>query len=206
MLYVMAKVPVPGRTKTRLIPMIGAESAAAFSAAMTADVCAIAAATGIPWRMCLDGPEDHPWVRALSCDREPQSAGDLGARLAHALRDGGVAIGTDCVLLNPRSLVEAHSAVHEEVDIVLGLARDGGYTFVGASQHAVRSGVFESIPWSTPQTAAGQLRRAAELNLRVRTVDGTFDVDEPADIDALRHALARLSNTVAPRSRAWLAL
>jgi len=206
MLCIMAKVPVPGRTKTRLIPALGAENAAALSAAMTEDVRKIAEATGLPWRMCLEGWTEHPWTRDLSCAIEPQCAGDLGARLTHALREGGVAIGTDCVLLSPETLRIAHEAVQTEADLVLGLALDGGYTFVGASLNAVRRGVFDAIPWSTPQTAAAQLHRAQVLGLRIRTMDGTFDVDEPEDIDRLRQALAQMPNTVAPCSRAWLAL
>lgn len=206
MLCVMAKVPIAGATKTRLAPKLGASRAADFSAAMTADVCAIAAATGLPWRVCFDGPEDHPWTVALPYSTERQCGGDLGERLTHALRQGGIAIGTDCVLLSPDTLVAAHQELLAGVDLVLGLARDGGYTFVGASVHAVRSGIFDGIPWSTPHTAAAQLRRAQQLRLRIRTMDGTFDVDQPEDIDALRGALAQTSNTVAPRSRAWLAL
>jgi rSAM/selenodomain-associated transferase 1 len=206
MLCVMAKIPVPGRTKTRLIPALGAENAAALSAAMTEDVRKIAEATGLPWRMCVEGWMEHPWTRDLSCATEPQCDGDLGARLTHALREGGVAIGTDCVLLRPETLRIAHEAVQTDVDLALGLALDGGYTFVGASLHAVRRGVFDAIPWSTPQTAAAQLHRAQVLGLRIRTMDGTFDVDEPEDIGRLRQALSQMSNTVAPYSRAWLAL
>jgi rSAM/selenodomain-associated transferase 1 len=206
MLCVMAKVPIPGATKTRLAPTLGAERAAAFSAAMAADVCAIAAASGLPWRVCIEGPEDHPWITTLPCSTERQCPGDLGDRLSHALRQGGVAIGTDCVLLSPDTLVAAHDQLRVGADLVLGLAPDGGYTFVAASVHAVRSGIFAGIPWSSPHTAAAQLRRAQELGLSITTMDGTFDVDEPEDIEALRRALAQMSNTVAPHSRAWLAL
>ncbi len=199
MLHVIAKVPVPGHTKTRLIPALGPEGAAALSAAMTADVLETVQATGLPWRVHFSGPADHAWLIGLPAI--PQVQGDLGARLTSALVAGGIAVGTDCVLLSSTTLLGAHARLVEGAHVVLGLAPDGGYTFVAASAHAVAMGVFEHIPWSTAQTATAQLSRAKLLNLRPETVDGTFDVDEPADLERLKAALRGLPPSIARHTR-----
>lgn len=202
LLTVMARAPVAGRTKTRLIPVLGAEGAARLSAAMTADVLLIARGTGLPWRVCL--AEAHPLF--MGVPTVTQGEGDLGARLTSALAGGGLAIGTDCVLLTAGMLRDAHDAVIEGgLDLVLGLAEDGGYTYAAASARAVALGVFEGIPWSSPDTAGAQLNRAAALGLRTHTTPGTFDVDEGADLLLLRTTLATLPDDVGAHTRLALA-
>lgn len=205
MLNLVARAPIAGRTKTRLIPALGAKGAAALSAAMLADVIALARATGLPWRVCHAGPGDHPAFE--DAPRVPQVGADLGEVLANALVGGGLAIGSDCVLLRPQVLVDAHAAVNGgAADVVLGLSLDGGYTFVAASGEAVARGVFEGVPWSTPRTAEVQLARARALGLTALAVDGTFDVDEAEDLARLRQALADPSKEgLAPATRAALA-
>lgn len=200
---VIARAPVPGRTKTRLIPALGADGAAALSAAMTADVLDGVRAAGRPWRVIADGP-DHPIF--AGCAVEAQADGDLTARLSHALRDGGLALGTDCVVLHADMLRAAFDGIGRDADVCIGRAEDGGYTYVAVTADAVSRGVFEGVPWSTAHTADAQAARAEALGLRVSVVDGGFDIDEPADLARLRRALDGLSPSVAPRTRRWLDL
>ncbi len=199
----MARAPEPGLTKTRLIPALGAEGAALLSSAMTADAIGIAQRTGLPWRVCIHGRLDHPAFAGLPA--VAQTGVDLGARLSAALTGGGVAIGTDCVLLTAQALRSAHAAVTSGAfDLLLGLAPDGGYTYVGASARAVDAGVFEGIRWSSGETARDQLARAEALALTSSTVDGTFDVDTSADLTRLRAALAASPPEVGAHTRAAL--
>lgn len=201
MIVVMAKVPTPGRVKTRLIPLLGPDGAAALCRAMTEDVFALVAGTGLPWRIALDGAVDHPWVRGLDAAIEPQASGDLGARLRHALRDGGVAIGTDAPTLPPHFLTSA--ADHLGFDeVVFAPAFDGGYVLVGARPTAL--GVFDDIPWSSPDTFAASVERAEALGLRHSSLPFWYDVDEPRDVPFLRAQLRVLPDTTAPRTRALL--
>jgi hypothetical protein len=204
LVVVMARVPVPGRVKTRLVPALGAEGAAALCEAMTRDVFALVAASGLPWRVAWEGPADHPWVAALPVANEPQAPGGLGERLAWALREGGIAIGTDAPTLPVGQLVEAASTLGEDDSaVVLGPAADGGYTLVGVHADAVRRGVFDRVPWSGPGTLAGQVARARALDLRVRLLDGGHDVDDPADVTWLREHLEHQPEAVAAATRAW---
>lgn len=99
-LIVLSRAPVPGQTKTRLIPAFGADAAAAFHAACLAEILSEAEA----WRQA---GLSHAQVRALTlCVTPPDSWPDfvragialppgaaltfqegetLGARMVHAL-------------------------------------------------------------------------------------------------------------------------
>lgn len=200
MIHIIAKVPVPGSTKTRLIPRLGPDGAARLSAAMTEDVLDLVGRTGLAARLVVSGPLEHPWLAGRAATA--QVGADLGERLEHALSGGGLAVGTDCVLLDPAVLRRAHDDVAAgQVDLVLGLADDGGYTFVAVSGRAVASGVFRGVPWSSPDTGHAQLARAGALGLVTGTTPGGFDVDEPSDLPRLLDALARAPAHVGANTR-----
>jgi rSAM/selenodomain-associated transferase 1 len=200
---VMAKVPVPGRVKTRLIPLLGADGAAGLCRAMTEDTLAMVRSyEGLRWRVALDGDLDDPWVRGLGAAVEPQASGDLGARLRHALRDGGIAIGTDSPTL-PRGFLHGAMLLLRQDQVVFGPAFDGGYVLVGV-RGPEALGVFDSIPWSTAETCAASVERARALHLTCGTLGFWYDVDTPADLTFLRNHLRTLDPTVAPHTRAFL--
>ncbi len=197
-LIVMTRVPEPGTTKTRLIPRLGPAGAARLAAAMTADLLDTVRATGLRFRVALDGDVRHPWVRTLDCEWEPQVSGDLGRRLSHALRDGGVAVGSDAPTLPAALLHEAHAST---ADVVISPAFDGGYVLVGVSDP---SDIFELVPWSSPETYARQHQRALDLGRSVRVLPFWYDVDGPEDVDFLVNHLRTLPEKVAPRTRSFL--
>ncbi len=199
MIVIFARVPEPGLTKTRLVPALGPVAAAHLAAAMTGDVIDLVRATGLPFRVALAGKVDHPWVRSLDCDWEPQAEGDLGRKLSHALREGGVAIGTDAPTLPATLLHEAHAST---ADVVIAPAFDGGYVLVGVSDP---TDVFDLVPWSSPDTFARQHQRAVDLGRSVRVLPFWYDVDEPTDLEFLSRHLGTLPPKTAPRTRAWLA-
>lgn len=196
----MAKVPRPGLTKTRLIPTLGAERAAELSAAMAQDVLELVAGSGIPWRVAVAGSMEDPWVSALSGSAfstspelvEAQLGSDLSERLAHALRDGGIAIGTDCPLLPVSLLARANVASQ---DVFLASADDGGYVLVGVTAEAVRRGVFTGVEWSTADTLRSQRARAEALGLDVVVVPGGYDVDDESGLRRLLDEMAFPAHT-----------
>lgn len=202
---VIARVPAPGRAKTRLIPALGPDGAAALARAMTEDVLATVRASGLPFRVAWAGDRDDPWVAGLHVPSEPQAEGDLGAKLRHALRDGGIAIGTDAPTL-PATLLAAaveHLADH---DVVWAPAFDGGYVLVGAVSTALGTSgdPFDGIPWSAPDTLAASVARARTLGLRHALLPFWYDVDEPKDLSFLATHLRALPPTVAHQTRAFL--
>ena len=88
---ILAKAPVPGRAKTRLIPAIGAHAAAVLQERMTAQAVetALRRRLGPVTLWCAPDPR-HASFREL-CARHPvalmrQADGDLGARMLAAIR------------------------------------------------------------------------------------------------------------------------
>ncbi|MDP1587995.1 MAG: TIGR04283 family arsenosugar biosynthesis glycosyltransferase [Prosthecobacter sp.] len=200
-LIVFTRLPQPGKAKTRLIPMLGAEGAADLQRRMTLQT------VGRAWAACASLPntrliiaheggtaqEMRGWLGPLCFQKQAQ--GDLGARLTHAMMVAHaqgtrkmVIIGTDCPDLTEEHLSAAF-AMLDESDVVLGPAHDGGYYLIGMREP--QPSLFEAIPWSTSEVFAITQQRARAAGLSLSSLPALADVDEPADV---AHAEAALAN------------
>lgn len=193
----LAKAPVPGRAKTRLIPALGAAGAARLARRMLNDTLEQALSAGIgPVELCASPTLAHAdWAGIRvphGLETSDQGEGDLGARLARAaLRplDRGervLLIGTDCPALTDRLLRAAASALDCH-DAVLYPAADGGYALLGLQ--AFHPSLFADIPWSTSAVAALTLARLRVLTWRIWEGDTLSDIDEPEDLARLPERL-----------------
>src|SRR6266516_4353998 len=178
---ILAKAPLPGLAKTRLIPALGREGAALLQARLIARTLATAcaAATG-PVSLWAAPEESH--FRELA-QRFPvtlarQADGDLGARMHGAFESAcpALLIGSDCPALEPQHLRDA----------AVIPAEDGGYVLIGLRQP--RPALFADMPWGTGTVMAETRRRAAELRLAVRELAPLWDLDVPDDLERLRQA------------------
>ncbi len=188
---ILAKAPLPGLAKTRLIPALGREGAALLQARLIARTLATAcaAATG-PVSLWAAPEESH--FRELA-QRFPvtlarQVDGDLGARMHAALESAcpALVIGSDCPALEPQHLRDAADALRDGCDAAVIPAEDGGYVLIGLRQP--RPDLFAHMPWGTGTVMAETRRRAAELRLAVRELAPLWDVDVPEDLERLRQA------------------
>jgi rSAM/selenodomain-associated transferase 1 len=192
-ILVFAKAPEPGVAKTRLIPALGAEGAAALHRDLLVDTLArLAPARVAPVELwCAPGPS-HPLFKDLAgrfgVSLHAQQGGDLGARLFFAARDAltraeaVVLVGCDCPGLGPAQVTEALVALLEtpRQDAVLGPADDGGYVLLALRRAA--PAVFLDVPWGGDQVAAVTRRRMAALAWRWRELESLPDVDRPEDL------------------------
>jgi uncharacterized protein len=200
---VFAKPPRPGHAKTRLIPRVGEEGAAALALAFLFDTCAgvrqldwtqpvIAASEPFPPASIPDGFEQ--WL---------QGEGDLGARieciLAQALRDApfAIALGADSPGL-PTTHLEQARAYLADADAVIGPTDDGGFYLLGLKRFSPR--LLAGIEWSKASTCAQTVARLEEAGLRVARLDPWFDVDRPEDLERLR-AMAAAGALRAPATQ-----
>jgi rSAM/selenodomain-associated transferase 1 len=183
----MAKAPVPGLTKTRLIPSIGAHAAAVLQERLTERTVATARAADIgpvtPW--CAPDP-GHPSFRdlvtrhAVTLKRQP--VGDLGARMLAAVTSANgpvLVIGTDCPAFTAENLRVAANAL-QKADVVLIAAEDGGYVLIGA--RAAHPQLFYGIAWGTPTVLAETRARIAALGLTAIELDPLWDLDTETDL------------------------
>jgi uncharacterized protein len=190
---VLAKAPIGGLAKTRLIPRLGAERAARLQAALTehAVLTALAAGLGTVTLWCAPDTR-HPAFAALAqrtgVALRAQHGADLGARMAHAVAEhrgrGPVLVtGTDCPALTAEHLRVAATVLAAGDDAVLYPAEDGGYVLVGLA--ASHPGLFEGIPWGSDRVMSATRERLFALGLRWSEPATLWDIDRPEDLDRL---------------------
>jgi rSAM/selenodomain-associated transferase 1 len=200
-LIVMAKAPLIGYAKSRLIEAPGPGRFDAARVARLADafirdtllVCGHCTHEALTVVFAPPDSESYFRAAAPSARLVPQVDGDLGARLdaavAHAF-DGGatsvVVIGTDSPHIPPERIDEAFAAL-AGADCVLGPSRDGGYYLIGLT--ARRAALFEGIDWGTASVFAQTLAAATAHGLGVARLREERDVDERADLAWLAQEL-----------------
>jgi rSAM/selenodomain-associated transferase 1 len=191
-IIIFAKAPQPGLAKTRLIPALGAERAAALARRMLETTLerALGAQVGPVELRVTPAPSDVAWRDIPIPDGveiSAQGEGDLGARLARAAQRGlelnaaVMLIGCDCPELDSTALREAAQTLRE-VDAVMHPTADGGYALLGLRRFD--PGLFSDIPWSTSSVAHRTLQQIDALRWSLHVAAVFNDIDEPAD---LRH-------------------
>ena len=205
-----AKLPEPGRVKTRLQSRCSPEEAAAVCRAFVLDSAALldqcAAETKVVAYAPADagdamrdliGGDDFAWV--------PQPELDLGLRMA-ALTEWSfecgsqrtVVIGSDSPDL-PLSHLDGALALLHENQVVLAPSTDGGYCLIGLSEPCAE--LFEGIDWSSSRVLEQTLGRLEGRSLGV--LPPWYDVDTPPEAAFLRlhlEALSRAGECRAPHS------
>lgn len=193
-ILVFAKAPLAGSVKTRLIPLLGAEGAAALHLQLLDHALAVArgADAGAVQLWCTPDVT-HPALQAAAATHHAtlhlQQGRDLGERMAHAFSASlgkcmnALCIGVDCPALTPRHLRDACSALHSGHDAVFVPAEDGGYALVGLSRAAPR--LFDAMTWGGPQVMSQTRERMRASGMRWRELETLWDVDRPEDLQRL---------------------
>jgi glycosyltransferase A (GT-A) superfamily protein (DUF2064 family) len=180
-LLVIAKQPVPGRVKTRLVPPYSYEQAAALAeAALTDTLHAVLRAPAARRVLVLDG-QPGPWLPP-GFEVVPQCGGPLDERLAAAFAAvGGPAllIGMDTPQVTPALLTVDWDAA----DAWFGPAADGGFWALGL--RTPDPALLRGVPMSTADTGAVQRARLDGAGLRVAELPELRDVDTVADAVAV---------------------
>jgi uncharacterized protein len=186
---ILAKAPLPGLVKTRLIPVLGSEGAARLQGALVARTVATACRSGVgPVTLWTSLDPDHEIFTALASQFDLRLArqhdGDLGARMLAAIAAGPtLVIGNDCPALAPHHLREAAAALRDGNDVVIIPAEDGGYVLIGMRRP--QPALFCAMHWSVPTVLAETRRRLAQCGLRARELAVLWDVDVPLDLGRL---------------------
>jgi rSAM/selenodomain-associated transferase 1 len=200
LLIAFVKRPRAGEVKTRLARDLGPGDAAELYRAMADHVLRETAPVPAGYaRLVRFAPREArdeiaAWLPGEPL--EPQTAGDLGARMAgafaQAFADGAqrvVLIGTDAPGLGRAHVTGAFAGLRDH-RLVLGPAADGGYYLVGLSAPA--PSLFEGIDWSTPSVLAATIERARAMGLVPSLLAELGDVDTVEDVRRERQRLAPL--------------
>jgi glycosyltransferase A (GT-A) superfamily protein (DUF2064 family) len=199
---VMAKVPVPGRVKTRLGAHVGAQRAAELAAAARLDTLATCMAAYGDGRchLALDGDLAHGVLADDLRDAvagwtvHPQHGPGFAARLARAHADVAAAagapvvqVGMDTPQLAAGHLLEAAALLTDQDSTVLAPAYDGGWWLL-AVPHPAYAADLVHVTMSTDRTYAATRRVLEARGARVHALPRLRDVDTAADADAVADA------------------
>ncbi|NET54885.1 MAG: glycosyltransferase [Symploca sp. SIO2E6] len=191
-LIVFTRYPEPGKTKTRMIPALGAEGAASLQRQLTENtllqVKELAASHPVSVEVHFTGASEQLMQAWLGSDLvyQPQAEGDLGKRMASAFAASFAAgmtrvviIGIDCPDLKSQLMEQAMEALGQN-DLVLGPAEDGGYYLIGL-QRTIKE-LFVGISWGTSQVRQQTLEIAHQLDLAIAFLPLLKDLDRPEDL------------------------
>jgi uncharacterized protein len=223
----MAKASAPGRAKTRLVPPLTFEEAAALNTAFLQDVAAnvLAAArdADIAGYAAFGPPGSEDFFQRILpppiglIEAWLPNFGDCLLRTIEHILDAGhdsaVVLNSDSPTLPTALLVETAEVLARPGDrAVLGPSSDGGYYLLGLK--AAHRHMFADIAWSTERVATQTLERAREIGLEVHRLPVWYDVDDVEGLSRLcdelgdnlvrRHGADRLSPHHAVHSAALM--
>jgi rSAM/selenodomain-associated transferase 1 len=197
---VMAKASAPGRAKTRLVPPLSYDDAAALNTAFLQDVTDnmllaahhAAQGVGIAAYAAYGPPGSEDFFRcnfSAAIGLIPAWLPNFGDCLYHTINEifarghaAAVVLNADSPTLPTALLNETAKMLAQPGDrAVLGPSDDGGYYLLGLK--AAHRRIFDDIAWSTERVAEQTLERAREIKLDVHLLPEWYDVD---DIDCLR--------------------
>jgi len=189
-LLVFTRAPVPGQTKTRLIPILGTQGAAEFHEAILLKTLADAKASNYETVEIWCEPDiNHLFLRKCSLDfssaLQIQKGNDLGEKMHHAIdvtlltNNFVVLIGSDCPEISTDILNQSYQALSYGKDAVLGPSKDGGYYLIGLN--AAKPEIFQDITWGERDVAERTRHNFTRLGLDYAELEELADIDTPED-------------------------
>jgi uncharacterized protein len=196
---IICKAPRAGESKTRLIPALGAQRAAALSRAFLVDLAATIECVGeavgaLGYAVCSPASAAEQLATFLPAsfgyliETDPVLGAVLDRATAALLargHDGVILVNGDSPTLPADLLRQAVEALRRPGErVIFGPALDGGYTLVGLKARA--PDLFADIPWSTVDVLSASLARAASAGLPTMLLDPWYDVDDEESLTWLR--------------------
>jgi rSAM/selenodomain-associated transferase 1 len=187
------RFPVPGRTKTRLIPQLGPDRAAELQRAMAADIVEQLGAVPGEREVYFEGGTEEDLRDWLGPDLAytPQEGIDLGLRMRQAFKNafeqgaGKVLIvGSDCPAFDETVLTIAVNELESQA-AVLGPAADGGYYLIGFRHDGFQPEVFTGPAWGGTEVLNTTCRILEEQGCMYSLLHETADIDTFEDLQRL---------------------
>jgi len=191
LILIFTRYPTPGKTKTRLIPALGAEKAAILQKQMTEFVIKEVKKVHCPFIICYTGATEKEMKKWLGENLYylEQRGENLGERLTRAFHYGFklgykkiVAIGIDCIELRANILQKAFDLL-DKTDCVIGPADDGGYYLIGTKKYQPE--LFEDIDWGTEKVFKQTVNKIKNYKLLPKLKDIDYPEDIPEKISVI---------------------
>src|SRR5258705_5977330 len=194
-LAVMAKAPIAGSVKTRLLPYLSAAEAGELARSLLLDQLShLRAIETVDLYVAFTPLHEEALMKQLvpaPFQLFLQSEGDLGARMQNVFaqlfgkgHQAIVLIGADLMPVPLEYFGQAYDYLDgPEPRVVLGPSRDGGYYLVGLNRPM--PAMFENMTWSHDQVFTQTVIKLADLDIETRQLPIWFDIDTPDDLQIL---------------------
>jgi rSAM/selenodomain-associated transferase 1 len=211
-LFVVAKKPDPGQTKTRLSPPLTAAQAAGLYDCFLHDTLDLMRkVSGVKRGIAFLPESEGKYFHTLAPDMKlvSQRGSSLGERLDHLAKDvlaAGfmqvVIIDSDSPTLPVEYLYQAFERL-ASADVVFGPTQDGGYYLIGMK--APQSRLLRGVQMSTPHVLSDTLKLADSAGIVPYLLPAWYDVDTITDLHRLNSELSQPGvNGKASATHAWL--
>jgi len=186
---VFLQVPRPGQVKPRLAAEIGEPHALRLYRIMAARTIAAITEAGFRpsvWYSPADGRQEMARWLGTDVDFRLQASGDMGVRLAAAVRaapegEPWLAVAGDCPALEAVHIREAVERL-EDWPVVLGPALAGGYYLIGGK--APLPDLWSEMPWGSNRVLDETRRRLESLRIRWSELPALREVETATDARA----------------------
>jgi len=193
-IIVLAKAPIAGSAKTRMIPQLGKKGAAKLQHRLlqhTIDMCHRAELADIALYCSPDVQQAvfQQLQQDYAISLHQQQGNDIGQRMLHAIEeqlqqaDKVILIGTDCPTLSARHLKAAFNSLSKQNPLAIAPAEDGGYVLIAAS--AIHPAIFQNIHWSSSRVFIQTQQAVEQLGWAYTQLDTLRDLDTPDDLKYL---------------------
>lgn len=189
-IIIMAKVPLAGTVKTRLMPILSAKKCAEIAECFLQDTINKANSLEYQTIIAYSPPENRNYFdKFQNLNLMVQTGKNLGEKMFNAFQfvknsgvDSIVMIGTDSPTF-PNTFLHQGFEILEQKDAVLGKTEDGGYYLIGLKKIDKR--IFENVEWSSENTFEQTKKNLEKLGFSCGETPIWYDVDEPNDLEKL---------------------
>ena len=214
-IIIMAKAPIAGTVKTRLIPFLTARQAAQFAECLLEDTVNKVKALQNHLIIAYSPAGQIGFFERFASSSVVfiEQVGDtLGDKIHAAFQfafaqdlDSVVMIGTDSPTFPPEFIRQAFDFLETgAADAVLGKSMDGGFYLIGL--RALQRDFFENVDWSSPRTFEQTVHNIKKSGLQTAEIPLWYDVDDPADFKRLTEEFRQnpSAQEIAPLTFEWL--
>ena len=188
----LTRVPIAGKTKTRLMPLLGGARCAALHTAFLQDLSQVYQSLQADLFVAYtpeDGWEQLREIFPTATAFFPQCPGGLGERMDTAIQsvlDRGyeacVLTGSDLPALQALHFERAFAAL-QSADLVIGPSLDGGYYLIGMKRPCPE--LFMNQAYGGSNVFESTCRAANKAGRTIDSVLPCGDVDTPGDLRRL---------------------
>jgi hypothetical protein len=205
-LILFTRFPQPQTTKTRLIPVLGAQGAADLQREMTGHVTGqvrtFIATHPVTVTIQFDGGTARQMRKWLGTgfNYHPQGPGHIGCRMHKAFKAAftagaraAVLVGSDVPGISPLILQKAFTALSDG-NMVIGPAKDGGYYLIGLGAETfsrIGHDLFDRCDWGGDTVFAETVAVAGKNGVDGMILEELADIDRPEDLPIWHHTLAQ---------------